>query len=246
MTARLRIFNVAGLMLNGRVDALADWFRAELSPSVVETFAPIPARTVLDPPADAIARTGARIDAFLDASRAEDPDARLVAVGRSFGGYMLLKALSERPSRLDGFARVIAIEAPLAPEVTVQIPTLLPVLLPAARHYRERPEHAATMLRALGPRERARVLSIGSAHDSVVPPDAQGLPGARRVTLRDAVALSSTLSPCDGGIHLVLPEMSPGFAIETALLPLRYRTHLTWSDARHRLVNRLVTAACCA
>ena len=47
---------VAGLMLNGRVDALAGWFRAELSPSLVETFAPIPASRVMDPPSAALAR----------------------------------------------------------------------------------------------------------------------------------------------------------------------------------------------
>ena len=232
-------------MLNGRVDALADWFRAELSPSHLETYAPIPARTVLDAPADAIARTGERIDAFLAAAREADPGACLVGVGRSFGGYMLLKAASERPSRLDAFSLLVPIEAPLSPSVNVQIPPLLPILLPAARHYRERPAHAASMLGSLGERARCKVLTLGAAHDSVIPAESHRLPGANVVVVQGAgVTLPAGLSDRAESLHVVLPAFPPGFALETALLPVSYRTHLTWSEAKHRLVNRLIVAAC--
>lgn len=244
MSPRLRIFNVAGLMLNGRVDALADGFRASLAPSHLETFAPIPASTVLDAPADAIARTGARIDAFLEASRTHDPDALVVGVGRSFGGYMLLKAASERLSRLDGFSLLVAIEAPLAPHCEVRVPPLLPVLLPAARHYRERPAHADAMVRALA-HHRARVLTIGSARDAVIAPDAQRLPGDGSVVQwGPRTTAAEALAARDGALHVVLPPLAPGFAIETAMLPDSYRAHLTWGDEKHRIVNALIAAAC--
>lgn len=244
MRPRLRVFNVAGMMLNGRVDAVADTFRAQHAPSHFETFAPIPASRVLDPPAQAIERLGERIDDFLARSRADDPGALTVGVGRSFGGYMLLKAVSERLSRFDAFSLLVALEAPLAPDVPVDIPTLLPVLLPSRRHYDERPTHAAAMLTALAQRDLTKVLSIGSAVDSIIPPAAQRLPQAATLSIAAPAHEPPAFSPHVASLHIELPPFAPGFAIETSFLPTTYRTHLTWHDDKHRLVNRLITAAC--
>lgn len=242
--SRLRVFNVAGLMLNGRVDAVADTFQAQAAPSYLETFAPIPASRVLDPPATAIARLGERIDAFLARSAQEDPGATLVGIGRSFGGYLLLRAATERRARFEAFSLLVALEAPLAPDVAVGIPTLLPVLLPATRHYEERPRHAAEMVRALASLDGSRVLTMGSAVDSVVPPDAQRLPGAFTVTWEATTTVASAVVSPPQGLHVVLPVFAPGFALETALLPVDYRRHLSWHDDKHRLVNHLIVAAC--
>lgn len=230
-------------MLNGRVDAVADSFRAQVSPSYFETFAPIPASRVLEPPAAAISTLGERIDAFVERASRDDPNAALVGIGRSFGGYLLLRAAAERRERFDAFSLVVALEAPLAPDVAVGVPPLLPVLLPATRHYEERPRHAREMVRSLASLDASRVLTIGSAVDSVVPPDAQRLPGSTTVVWGETTTVESALSSRRCGLHVVLPVFPPGFALESALLPVDYRRHLTWHDDKHRLVNRLIVAA---
>ena len=104
--------------------------------------------------------------------------------------------------------------------------------------------HKHTKARALAGRDLSKVLTVGGAVDAVVAPGAHGLPGATRVVWGQHTEQSDALSDREGSLHIELPAFAPGLSLETALLPRSYRTHLTWGDDKHRLVNRIVAAAC--
>lgn len=211
----LHVFNVAGILLNGRDDAIERSLRKRMAPDVIETWAPIPRAAANDSAETVLARTGEAIDRFL----AKAGTATTVGIGRSFGGYVLLAAVAAEPRRIAAFSLLVAIEAPLAADADVKIPPLLPVLRPARRHYDERREHAARMTARLA--GASNIVTIGSAVDSVIAPASHRMTGG-------------------AATHVELPPFAPALAPETALLPRSYRAHLTWSEAKHDAVVSII------
>jgi hypothetical protein len=114
-------------------------------------------------------------------------------------------------------------------------------LLPAARHYRERAEHAAAMVAALCDEQVCKTLTIGNTVDSVIPPASMRLPAVSRV-VHWVQGMNATSAVNPGPSHVVLPRFTPGFSIQTALLPHSYREHLTWSAAKVAVIQELIRA----
>ena len=237
-----RVFNVVGIYLNGRGDSVEHSLRARLKPDRIETFAPIPRSATGESPAELIRRTGESIDRFLECCSREDggsgrPAHPIVGIGRSFGGFMLFAAVAAEPRRLDAFSLLVAIEAPLSADVHVRIPPLLPVLLPARRHFEERPTHAAKMASVLLTAGGTNIVTIGSSFDGVSTPLSQRLTATSSTVPWSA---ENFALPPDSPVHVLLPSFAPGFAAETMLFPRSYRTHLSWSETKHEAIAQII------
>ncbi|MBI5413303.1 hypothetical protein HZA42_03080 [Candidatus Peregrinibacteria bacterium] len=121
--------------------------------------------------------------------------------------------------------KVILVEGPLHPYITVRPPPLLPPLMLCGVHYESRPKLAGTAVHELvklGMGERVTAVQ-GGCEDDVVPIAAQVLPHNH------------------AGRVVTLPEHAVGLA--TGLkkaLPQGYRNHLFWSEAKMNLVTDVV------
>jgi hypothetical protein len=67
------------------------------------------------------------------------------------------------------------------------------------------------------------------------------LPAVSRV-VHWVQGMNATSAVNPGPSHVVLPRFTPGFSIQTALLPHSYREHLTWSAAKVAVIQELIRA----
>ncbi len=234
------IINVAGLLIDGRNDGIEDAVRTIVQPRFIKTLAPTPPGSFHEHPNIAIERLIHMIDETVAEIQREFGESRVTLVGRSLGGlYALLAAL--RMQFRDIF-RMVSLEAPLHPDVSVTPPTLLPPLMACGIHYKTRPtlaREAVNRLRELG---TSRLLIVqGGSQDSVVPTAAQVIPGDFETielsgdnfpvqtgngTRGLVVKLPPHIGGCDDGMKKLLP---PG-----------YRNHLFWSDEKMETILRII------
>ncbi|MDP3975875.1 MAG: hypothetical protein Q8P95_03070 [bacterium] len=236
------IINVAGLMMNGRDDGIEKALReAEVGRSV-RTIAPTPYKLRHEGPEDGIARTGQLLEQAIADIDEQDGNSRIVVVGRSYGGFMALMAAVRR--EFYRIFRVVLIEGPLHPDVEVGVPWLIPPLKACRAHYEARSELAREAVDYLASHGTSQVVIVqGGGKDSVVPVDAQALPGNFESTEWDG---KGELAPANGQGRIV--RLSPRLAglglSPRRLLPGGYRNHLFWKPEKMEAVVRIISHSC--
>lgn len=220
------IINVAGLLMDGKDDGIEAAVREKLQPRSIRTIAPTPPGSMREDPRLSILRAVSMIREVIADIVRQFGKPNVILVGRSLGGYTALLAALEMD--FDDISKVVAIEAPLHPAVTVQPPALLPPLMACGAHYQMRSENmrrAIERMRELGQDSAQRLLIVqGGKEDSVVPLEAQILPGNF-----ETVQLPPHIGGRSFGVKRPLPE--------------GYRTHLFWSDEKMDMIVDVIEAA---
>lgn len=241
ISTEIDIINVAGLLMNGQDDGLERALQERIHPRSIRTIAPTPLKACKKHPEEAIQRTAFMIREAVAEIRKRFGKPNVYVTGRSYGGFNNVLAAIEMDFK--DIEKVIAIEAPLSPDVLVEPPTLLPPLKLCGIYYEHRPglaRRAAYRLQQLG---TSRVIMIqGTAQDDVVTNDAQVLPGDFHITELSGNDLSRLREP-DGSRGLIIKLPSHLGGISEGLrrtLPQGYRNHLFWSEEKMTLVTGII------
>ncbi len=218
------IINVAGLLMDGKDDGIEQALREKLHPRFLRTIAPTPVSSMKEDPRLSILRAVTMIREVIADSVRQFGESNVLLVGRSLGAYTALLAALEMD--FENIPMAILIEGPLHPEVTVEPPTLLPPLMACGAHYRMRPEYMRRAVERIQELDAAHHLLIvqGGGSDSVVPLEAQILPGNFETI---------QLPPHIGGRSLGLQRP----------LPEGYRNHLFWSEEKMSMIVDIIQKA---
>lgn len=226
--------------MDGKKDSLSYKMNHELG-AQVHTIAPTNGTvTTFRSPEYAIKYAGELID---DALGQVPEGCSVLGVGRSYGGFSLLKAALATRQRFDQFQKLILLESPLHSEQSVTIPPLLLPLYLAIRHYHARQRLAREIVEQLSDDDLKKIITVGEQEDAVVNPNAMHLPGNfNRVEIDNpddvdsldfsqahAITLTADYEPTKKGI--------------TGKLPREYRKHLNWSAEKYAMIMRIISAA---
>ena len=201
----LHIINVAGLMMDGKDDGIEKALRDAVKPASLITVAPTPPDAAFEHPNKGIARLILMIRETIVGLEKAFENPQIVLVGRSYGAFMALLAAVRMD--FEKILKVILIEGPLNPDVTVVPPALLVPLLACRSHYDARPDvtrEAAEWLKTNGTEKV--VIVQGGAPDAVVENAAQIVSGdfdefdLDKSTIQQLVRtlVPSTTSTCHG------------------------------------------------
>ncbi len=207
------VINVGGLMGTSRRIEKALQARGRVR--YVTTVFPTPVSSAREDPQEGVTRLIAMIEERVVDIRVKFGEPRVKLVGLSNGSCQALVAAMQTNFR--DILSVMSIEGPLHPDVQVAPPPYSP-LAACTKHYARRPELMRQVYDYLLINRMMHRVTIlrGSAHDDVVPLEAQVFPGdfhGRLVTFPEAIDHD------DGGIKAQL--FSKGSA-----------KHLFWSDAK--------------
>lgn len=218
------IINVAGLLMDGKDDGIERAVREQLQPRFLRTIAPTPPGSMREDPRLSILRAVAMIREVIADIVRQFGQPNVMLVGQSLGGYTAPLAALEM--NFVDISRVVSIEAPLHPEVTVEPPALLPRLMACGTHYQMRSENMRRAIERLHELDVAERLLIvqGGREDSVVPLEAQILPGNF-----ETIQLPAHIGGRSFGLKRPLPE--------------GYRNHLFWSDEKMEMVVDIIGRA---
>lgn len=220
------IINVAGLLMDGKNDGIERAVREKLQPRFIRTIAPTPPDSMREDPRLSILRSVEMIREVIVEIVREFGQPNVILVGRSLGGYTALLAALEMD--FANISRVVPIESPLHPDITVEPPALLPPLLACDTHYQIRGENMHRAVKRMSALEvdmvRRLLIVQGGRQDSVVPLESQILPGNF-----ETIQLPAHI----GGRSLSLNRP----------LPEGYRNHLFWSDEKMDLVVDIIGTA---
>lgn len=121
----------------------------------------------------------------------EDGGDKKFMIGHSYGAFLAL-ALACRRYRYHGvfnggLDKLVLIDGPLHPDVEVSLPEGVEFFKPFLTQYRHRPGIAQqcmdSCLKLLPKADLAKILTIGSAVDNIVPPAAKSLPNIEHIEL---------------------------------------------------------------
>lgn len=255
--APLAIINVAGLVMDGRGDRLERAMRDQLFPDSITTIAPTPPSAVREDPRASVDRTVEMVGDVMKVVRDELGSAtRVVLVGRSNGGLMALAAAVE--TSFDGIGAVVALEAPLHPDVSVRPPWKFLPLFACASHYKGRPDLARKACDYLLEKDAGKVVMVqGVAPDGIVPLEAQKLPGKFDIVQMHDLdgdlpndKFDRTFSHWDSsngrGLVVRLPSNAVGVrrGISRAILYQDCLNHIFWSPEKMGHVVNVVKRVC--
>ncbi|MEK7528276.1 MAG: hypothetical protein AAB592_00740 [Patescibacteria group bacterium] len=242
-TLDVDIINVAGLLIDHGTDRLEGYLREKLNPRWMKTFAPAGLSSVLESPEDSIQRTVDFVNESIPEIEAQFGQSRIVLLGGSNGGFTALLAACRL--RFEKIFRVIAIEAPINPDVRVSPPGLMPHLHACVHHYGQRPAFATEAVETMRELGTGKVVVISNTHDDIVPPDAQRPVGDFDVIeLSEGQGMSDVRLSGDRGSVVVLPKNIIGRGDGwRGRLPQGYRNHLAWSPEKYDLIMGIVGSA---
>lgn len=214
--------------MNGKNDGIEKELRENTRPRSVQTIAPTPLGSAGENPSHAIERAVFMIKQAIKEIKQRSNTPHVILVGRSYGAFIALLAAIRL--QFHEIAKVILIEGPLHPDVSVKPPALLPPLKACGIHYEERPRlarEAAASLQELGAEHIVTVQ--GGAEDDVVPVEAQIIPHANGLAAGSVFTLPAELGGRNSGM--------------TRILPKGYRNHLFWSRGKMEAVRRIIEDA---
>ncbi len=243
--------------MDGENDGIEKELREKVQPRYLKTVAPTPISSAMEHTSRAVERLVLMIRDVVRDIESQFDEPNLFIVGRSFAAYVAhLALIADNEFSLKKVSRAILIEGPLHPEVLVE-PPKFPVLPPffpqlpflpltaCGAHYKLRPElaqEAANRLQELGTSHL--VLVQGGCEDSIVPVEAQTLPGDF-----ETIELSnddlSRIHPANGqGIIVKLPPHIGGRSGGIRrIFPVGLRNHLFWSKAKMEMIRRIIERA---
>lgn len=232
------IINVAGLLMDGKDDGMEKELR-KLNPRSLRTVAPTPLTSAREHPSVAIERLIEMIQRAICEIQQKFGESNVFVVGRSYGGFMALQAAIAM--NFENILRLVSIEGPLHPDVFVCAPALLPPLMMCGVHYDARSVLAQEALDRLETLPISPLVLIqGGAKDSVVPNDAQILPGDFETVEFSGESFPHSLN-CSKGLIVRLSENLHGHNNGVKrFLPAGYRNHLSWSDEKMQAMMAII------
>lgn len=222
------IINVAGLLMDGKDDGIEMELINTMHPRSLQTIAPTPLGSAGENPNHAVERAVFMIKRVIEKIKQQSNTPHVILVGRSYGAFIgLLGAIRLRFHEIE---KVILIEGPLHPDISVKPPLLLPPLMACGIHYQERPGLAREAINSLQELGAERIVTVqGGAEDDVVPVEAQIIPRVNGLVTGGVFTLPSQLGGRNGGV--------------TGIFPKGYRNHLFWSREKMEAVRRIIEGA---
>lgn len=237
------IITVAGLLVSGGKEGLEQGIRERVKPRSVVTISPTPPWSALEDPAQAIKRAAAMIQEIIARREREVvyEEPRILLVGHSYGAFIALLAACRL--RFEKLFKMILIEGPLHPEVRVEPPALLPTLALCASHYRKRPELAREATAALRELGTSKIIIVqGSREDSVVPIEAQVLPGDFHETTFPTDDMEEFSNGNGVGLIVKLdPSLGGRKGGLKTIFPDSYRTHILWDHLKMEAILSIIS-----
>lgn len=227
--------------MDGKKDGIEKELRENVKPRFIRTIAPTPISSVMENPAYAVERAILLIEEAVQDVEQQFGASEVLLVGRSYGAFIALLAAVRRDFKK--ISRAILIEGPLHPDISVTPPNLLPPLMACDNHYKIRPTLAREAMDRLGEIGTSRLVVVqGGGEDSVVPTEAQVIPGDFE-TIEFLNSRLSNRHTENGarGLIIKLPSHIGGHGGGMKkLLPDGYRNHLFWSREKMQMIREII------
>lgn len=237
----------AGLLMNREPD-LEGIVQTHCAPRTLHVIAPAAFKMSVfkESLRSIIQRTAVEIQKIIDGLKNEfGVDVEVTLFGRSLGGTLIRHAAEELGYK--NIRLTVPVEAPLHPYVPVKVSKAVPPLWLCRKHYDERPEIAQKGQADLERLGTSKLLIIkGGSPDSIVPQEAQSLPGDFRelVLGHDQPIPDLSFREATNGLILQLPPFEgENGSGPLRLLPQEHRNHLFWSDDKKDFVGRVLQSA---
>ncbi len=199
MNKPLDIVIVTGFGDKG-IEHLKNDLDQNLKPNSSRVIASAPWNKALHTPEEVIADVTKELDA--------QPSKDLLLIGHSYGSLIALVIACRK--KLQGILKLVLIDGPLRSDVEVKPAKALHHAF--FRHYRERPELARECEAILNDLHTSKILTIGTARDAIVPPEAKKIStNPIQVHLRSKVSVDD-YDPVsrEGGTNFIIdiPEIA--------------------------------------